>query len=205
MNKQILEDYRTKYNINAVIDLLCQKGPTVIDSFPAEINCINNSNIDVPVEANKICDMRTLTIYDGDFPISDNLTSFFKEELDILKRKIEAQLQSNALSATQVVNLTAAYNSLNNSVNELERYRSLSKDISLIMDDISDNLDFMTKSFLADVAYLTKGRSLLNDHKSAMNKLANIAKETLDIRLGEQAIDEKSLTTNEMALLGGLN
>ena len=85
MNKQILEDYRTKYNINAVIDLLCQKGPTVIESFPAETNYINNSNIDVPVKANKICDMRTLTIYDGDHPISDNLTSFFKEELDILK------------------------------------------------------------------------------------------------------------------------
>jgi len=118
-------------------------------------------------------------------------TSTPQEELNLLKQKIELQLQSNALSAAQISNLTNAYNSLNNSVTELEKYRSLSKDISLIIDDIADGLDYMTKSFKDDVAYLTKGRSLLNDHKSAMSKLASIAKETLDIRLGEQAIDEK--------------
>ena len=114
-----------------------------------------------------------------------------QDEIKALKEKIELQLKSNALSNAQKANLTSAYNAISGAVNELEKYRSLSKDISVIIDDIADSLDFVTKSFAADVAYLTKGRSLLNDHKSAMSKLANIAKETLDIRLGEQAIDEK--------------
>jgi len=59
MNKQILEDYRISYNINAVIDLLSIKGDEVIDFFPSDTNYINNSNIDVLVEINKLCDMRT--------------------------------------------------------------------------------------------------------------------------------------------------
>lgn len=114
-----------------------------------------------------------------------------QDEIKALKEKIELQLKSNALSATQKANLASAYNAISGTVNELEKYRSLSKDISVIIDDIADSLDYVTKSFAADVSYLTKGRSLLNDHKSAMTKLANIAKETLDIRLGEQVLDEK--------------
>jgi hypothetical protein len=114
-----------------------------------------------------------------------------QDEILALKAKIEQQLKSNALSAIQVTNLTNAYNAIAGTNNELEKYRSLLKDSQLIIDDIADGLDFMTKSFLADIAYLTKGKSLLNDQKSAISKLANIAKETLDIKLGEQAIDEK--------------
>jgi len=114
-----------------------------------------------------------------------------EEEIKALKAKIELQLKSNVLSAIQVANLTSAYNAVTNGVGALERYRDLLKSNQLIIDDIADGLDYVTKSFLADVAYLTKGKSLLNDHKSAITKLAHIAKETLDIRLGEQAIDEK--------------
>jgi aspartyl/asparaginyl beta-hydroxylase (cupin superfamily) len=85
MNKQILEDYRISYNINDVIDLLSIKGAEVIDFFPADTNYINNSNIDVLVEPNKLCDMRTLIIYDSAHAVSDNLKNFFRQELDILK------------------------------------------------------------------------------------------------------------------------
>jgi aspartyl/asparaginyl beta-hydroxylase (cupin superfamily) len=85
MNKQILEDYRIKYNIDTIIDLLSKKGSNVVDFFPSDINYVNNSNIDIPVEINKICDMRTLTIYNSDCPVSDNLKSFFKQEVDLLE------------------------------------------------------------------------------------------------------------------------
>jgi aspartyl/asparaginyl beta-hydroxylase (cupin superfamily) len=85
MNKQILEDYRISYNIDAVIDLLSIKGDEVIDFFPSDTNYINNSNIDVLVEPNKLCDMRTLIIYDSTHSVSDNLKNFFRQELDILK------------------------------------------------------------------------------------------------------------------------
>jgi hypothetical protein len=85
MNTQILEDYRIEYNINTVIDLLSMKGAEVIDLFPSDTNYINNSNIDVLVEPNKLCDMRTLIIYDSTHLVSDDLKNFFKQELDILK------------------------------------------------------------------------------------------------------------------------
>jgi aspartyl/asparaginyl beta-hydroxylase (cupin superfamily) len=85
MNTQILEDYRIEYNINTVIDLLSMKGPEVIDFFSSDTNYINNSNIDVLVEPNKLCDMRTLIIYDSTHLVSDDLKNFFKQELDILK------------------------------------------------------------------------------------------------------------------------
>jgi aspartyl/asparaginyl beta-hydroxylase (cupin superfamily) len=85
MNKQILEDYRTKYNINAVIDLLSIKGADVIDFFPLDTNYISNSNIDVFVDPKKLCDMRTLIIYDSAHVVSDNLKNFFKQELDLLE------------------------------------------------------------------------------------------------------------------------
>jgi hypothetical protein len=114
-----------------------------------------------------------------------------EEEIKALKAKIELQLKSNALTAAQVANQTSAYNAITNGVGALERYRDLLKSNQLIIDDIADGLDYMTKSFLDDIVYLTKGKQLLTDQKSAMSKLANIAKETLDIRLGEQAIDEK--------------
>lgn len=114
-----------------------------------------------------------------------------EEEIKTLKAKIELQLKSNTLTVAQVANLTSAYNAISGTNGELEKYRSLLRDSQLIIDDIADGLDYMTKSFLDDISHLTKGKSLLNDHKSAISKLANIAKETLDIRLGEQAIDEK--------------
>ena len=114
-----------------------------------------------------------------------------EEEIKALKAKIELQLKSNALTAAQVANQTSAYNAITNGVGALERYRDLLKSNQLIIDDIADGLDYMTKSFLDDIVHLTKGKQLLTDQKSAMTKLANIAKETLDIRLGEQAIDEK--------------
>jgi aspartyl/asparaginyl beta-hydroxylase (cupin superfamily) len=85
MNNQILEDYRIAYNIDTVIDLLSMKGAEVIDLFPSDTNYINNSNIDVLVEPNKLCDMRTLIIYDSTHSVSDNLKNFFRQELDILK------------------------------------------------------------------------------------------------------------------------
>ena len=85
MSKQILEDYRTKYNINTVIDLLSMKGSQVIDLNHSNAHHINNSNIDVHVEENKICDMRTLTLFDGKYLIPDSLSNFFKQEIEILK------------------------------------------------------------------------------------------------------------------------
>jgi hypothetical protein len=114
-----------------------------------------------------------------------------QDEINALKAKIEQQLKSGALDAAQVANLTSAYNAIKGTNGELEKYKSLLKDSQLIIDDIADGLDYMTKSFMADVAHLTAGKNLLNLQKSSMTKLANIAKETLDIRLGEQAIDEK--------------
>lgn len=85
MTKQILEDYRVKYNINTVIDLLSKKGSDVLKLFPLDTNFINNSNIDVPVEENKICDMRTLIIYDDYYPISQDMKNFFNTEIELLK------------------------------------------------------------------------------------------------------------------------
>jgi aspartyl/asparaginyl beta-hydroxylase (cupin superfamily) len=85
MHKQLLEDYRTKYNIDTVIDLLSKKGSDHINFFPLDTNYINNANIDVPVEENKLCDMRTLIIYDGSHSISDDLKNFFKQEIEILE------------------------------------------------------------------------------------------------------------------------
>ena len=114
-----------------------------------------------------------------------------EDEIKALKAKIELQLQSNALTAVQVANQTNAYNAVTSGVGALEKYRDILKTNQLIIDDIADGLDYITKSFKADIAYLTAGKQLLTDQKSAMTKLANIATETLNIRLGEQAIDEK--------------
>lgn len=85
MNKDLLEDYRKKYNIDTVIGLLLAKGTEVISLFPAVTNFISNENIDVNVDEGQICDMRTLIIYDDIYPVSKDLQDKFVEELKILK------------------------------------------------------------------------------------------------------------------------
>lgn len=85
MNKDILEKYRTTYNIDKILDSLSMKGTGVIDTFSSEMTNITNSNIDSHVPLGKICDMRILQIYDKNFQISNSLETYFKLEREFLK------------------------------------------------------------------------------------------------------------------------
>ena len=85
MNKNNLEEYRSKYNIDKILTLLKNKGTKVIDRWSAEMVNVTNSNIDVPVPPGEVCDMRILQIYDSTHDISPGIAEFFKDEITILK------------------------------------------------------------------------------------------------------------------------
>jgi uncharacterized protein YukE len=112
-------------------------------------------------------------------------------ELENYQKRIEAALKLEKLDKDRKRRLQEEYEALRKNNATVEEFRALSEDINTIIDTISDNLDYVAKSFADSVSDLTKGKSLLNAQKSALDKLSSIARETLSIRRGDSDLDDK--------------
>ena len=110
---------------------------------------------------------------------------------DELKKKIEDLLKSSSkLTGAQIKNFNDA---LKGAGNELDRLNSLYDDIIDKVDTISNSLNYVYESLLDSVDELSNQNKYLNIQKSALNKIADIAKNIVNIRKGETDLDAKKL------------
>jgi hypothetical protein len=114
-----------------------------------------------------------------------------KDELKNYQDRIEAALKLDKLDKDRLKRLKSEYEALKKNNATIEEFRSFSEDINTIIDSVSDDLDYINKSFTDSVSQLSKGKNLLNAQKSALSKLSNIARETLNIRRGDSNLDDK--------------
>jgi len=114
-----------------------------------------------------------------------------EDELKNYQKRIEAALKLEKLDKDRKRRLQEEYEALRKNNATVEEFRALSEDINTIIDTISDNLDYVARSFADSVSELTKGKSLINAQKSALEKLSGIARETLSIRRGDSDLDDK--------------
>jgi hypothetical protein len=114
-----------------------------------------------------------------------------EEELNSYKKRIEAALKLDKLDKARRDRYQQEYKSLLASNSALESFKTLSEDINLILDQISDDLDYVVKSFKESVTELSKGKNLIQQQKSALDKLADVAKEVLNVRRGDADLDDK--------------
>ena len=114
-----------------------------------------------------------------------------KDELKNYQDRIESALKLDKLDKDRLKRLKSEYEALKKNNATIEEFRSFSEDINTIIDSVSDDLDYINKSFTDSVSQLSKGKNLLNAQKSALSKLSNIARETLNIRRGDSNLDDK--------------
>jgi uncharacterized protein Yka (UPF0111/DUF47 family) len=114
-----------------------------------------------------------------------------EEELNSYKKRIDSALKLDKLDKARRDRYQAEYKALLANNAALESFKTLSEDINLILDQISDDLDYVVKSFKDSVTELTKGKNLIQQQKSALDKLADTAKEVLNIRRGDTDLDDK--------------
>jgi len=114
-----------------------------------------------------------------------------EEELNTYKKRIESTLKLGKLDKIRQDRYQQEYKDLLANNGALERFKTLSEDINLILDQISDDLDYVQKSFKDSVTELAKGKNLIQQQKSALDKLADVAKEVLNIRRGDVDLDDK--------------
>lgn len=114
-----------------------------------------------------------------------------KEELENLKEIQKIKDLISKLNAKDQQYYTNILNSLGVSVNSLSDFKKLTQQIGDDLDEVRSDLDYIYKSFKDSVNELSKQDVYLNLQKSSLNKLGNIARETLDIRRGEILFEEK--------------
>jgi hypothetical protein len=114
-----------------------------------------------------------------------------KEELENLKEIEKIKDLILKLNAKDQQYYTNILNSLGASVNSLNDFKKLTQQIGDDLDEVRNDLDYIYKSFKDSVNELSKQDVYLNLQKSSLNKLGNIARDTLDIRRGETLFEEK--------------
>lgn len=114
-----------------------------------------------------------------------------EEELNSYKKRIDSALKLDKLDKARRDRYQAEYKALLANNAALESFKTLSEDINIILDQISDDLDYVVKSFKDSVTELAKGKNLIQQQKSALDKLADVAKEVLNIRRGDADLDDK--------------
>jgi len=126
---------------------------------------------------------------------------------DLIQKIQDLLNNSTSLSAATKANFDALLNSLIQQNAQLERFEALYTSIGDSIDAIRDNLNGIYGILKASVDELSDQDEYLKIQRSALNKLADIAKEVLSIRRGETELDAKRIeklrleTTERIRLL----
>ena len=115
------------------------------------------------------------------------------EELKAAKDLYDLKIKSAKLSASERANFAATAADIKNTGDDINRWNTLLSSIVDITDSLRDSLTYIASSFKDSVNDLQKQNVYLNAQKSALNKLADIATKTLNIRRGESELDTKKL------------
>ena len=112
---------------------------------------------------------------------------------DKIKKQVADLIKSNKLtkeSADYYKKITA---SLSESGASLADWQRTLRSINDSLDTTSDNLSYIATAFKESVQELQKGNVAINQQKSSLNKLSNIARDLRDIRQGEKEFTTDTL------------
>jgi hypothetical protein len=112
---------------------------------------------------------------------------------DKIKKQVADLIKSNKLtkeSADYYKKITA---SLSKSGASLADWQRTLRSINDSLDTTSDNLSYIATAFKESVQELQKGNVAINQQKSSLNKLSNIARDLRDIRQGEKEFTTDTL------------
>ena len=116
--------------------------------------------------------------------------------LDKIKKQVAELLKSNKLTKESSDYYKTISSSLEKSGASLGDWQRTLRSINDSLDETSENLSYIATSFKESVQELQKGNVAINQQKSSLNKLSNIARDLRDIRAGE-----KELTTDTLKKL----
>jgi hypothetical protein len=112
---------------------------------------------------------------------------------EILKlTQTQQQAIESSLRGLQASNATAA------------EYQVIWQQVVNLVDQLSDDLDSINVSFKRTVTELSNAKYLINQQKSGLDKLANVARDILEVRRGESILDDKKKKSIEDQIKKGL-
>jgi hypothetical protein len=113
--------------------------------------------------------------------------------LDKIKKQVAELLKSNKLSKESSDYYKTISASLEKSGASLGDWQRTLRSINDSLDKTSDNLSYIATAFKESVQELQKGNVAINQQKSSLNKLSNIARDLRDIRQGEKEFTTDTL------------
>jgi translation initiation factor 2 beta subunit (eIF-2beta)/eIF-5 len=113
--------------------------------------------------------------------------------LDKIKKQIAELLKSNKLTKESSDYYKQISASLDKSGATLGSWQRTLRSINDELDTTSDNLSYIATAFKESVQELQKGNVAINQQKSSLNKLSNIARDLRDIRQGEKEFTTDTL------------
>ena len=113
--------------------------------------------------------------------------------LDKIKKQVAELLKSNKLTKESADYYKTISASLDKSGATLGSWQRTLRSINDELDKTSDNLSYIATSFKESVQELQKGNIAINQQKSSLNKLSNIARDLRDIRAGEKELTADTL------------
>jgi translation initiation factor 2 beta subunit (eIF-2beta)/eIF-5 len=113
--------------------------------------------------------------------------------LDKIKKQIAELLKSNKLTKESSDYYKQIATSLDKSGATLGSWQRTLRSINDELDTTSDNLSYIATAFKESVQELQKGNVAINQQKSSLNKLSNIARDLRDIRQGEKEFTTDTL------------
>lgn len=82
----ILKNFSEEYELGKIVDLLIDKGPTVLDSYTSEeYTNVTNENCDLPIPKDKACNMKTIEIFNN-LGMTKKTQNVFSKEIVLLKK-----------------------------------------------------------------------------------------------------------------------
>ena len=113
--------------------------------------------------------------------------------LDKIKKQVAELLKSNKLTKESSDYYKQISASLDKSGATLGSWQRTLRSINDELDTTSDNLSYIATAFKESVQELQKGNVAINQQKSSLNKLSNIARDLRDIRQGEKEFTTDTL------------
>jgi len=114
---------------------------------------------------------------------------------DDSKKQVENLLKSNKLSKENLEYFRKIASALDDTKSSTSQWNQLLKSITDSLDKTSDNLSYIAQSFKDSVQDLQKTNVAINQQRSSLNKLSNIARDLRDIRQGDKEFTDKTLNT----------
>ena len=127
-----------------------------------------------------------------------------EERIKALREEIQLKIQNNELDKFSREQYRKTLEDLDKRNASEGEYQQLLKNTKTQLDAVSRSADYVAQSFFDAVNDLTKTNKLLVEQRQNLNKLSRTARDLLDIRSGEAAVNEKVLKKKREEIRLGL-